>query len=158
MDTVWIALITATAAFMSPLLLVVLQGRGRRLDKAQDYARQDAVAARLMERQDRAAAAVATVAKNLDLNNRVIAEATVSTQTQLKEIHKLVNSNMTAEMKNNLDGLRRELVLLHHVVDLDHAADREPSVDVQAQIKSAEDKIAELQAAISDRLDPKEKE
>jgi hypothetical protein len=47
MDTVIQAvLITAIASTASPLLLAYLTGRQRRLEKLEDYARQDAVAAK----------------------------------------------------------------------------------------------------------------
>lgn len=153
---IWVAVIAAVSALsgvVSPLVLVLLTGYIRRKEKAQDYERQDAVAKVLMERQDRAAAAVAKVASTLEVNTKTAAETSEATQTQLKAIHTLVNSNMTTEMKNNLDTTRRELVLLNHVVDLDRAAGREPSVETLAEIKSTEDKIVELQSAVADRLE-----
>src|SRR5687767_9423964 len=103
MDTVWVALLVAV---IGPLLLSWLNGRQqqsklaaehkqRMADKVQDYARQDAVADRLLARQNAVASQAAAAAELLlaaqqesirrtDEVARLAAENAQSTDTQLK--------------------------------------------------------------------------
>jgi hypothetical protein len=160
-----IALIVAVSSVISPLVLSILNNRSRRAEKLEDYARQDAVAAKaeeaaklLLERQKVTASEAATVARKLlDANDRVADAAKVAvetaqvTNTKLDLIHTLVNSNMTTAMKSEFDAVVRELAMMREVVILNKAAGREPSLDTLAAIKSTEGKITELRAVLSDR-------
>jgi hypothetical protein len=163
-----IALIVAVSSAISPLILSILSNRSRRAEKLEDYARQDAVAAKaeeaaklLLERQKATASDAATVARKLlDANDRVADAAQVAvetaqvTNTKLDLIHTLVNSNMTAAMQSEFDAVVRELAMMREVITLNRAAGREPSLDTLAAIKSTEDKITELRAALADRKTP----
>lgn len=74
------------------------------------------------------------------------------TSKKLDVIHALVNSSMTAEVESNLGTTKRVLVLLRHVIDLDRAAGREPSVEAMAEVDACQTKISELSATLEDRL------
>ncbi len=134
MDQVWIALIVGVVSMASPLLLAMVTNINANKNKRIDWAREDAVAAR--------AAKVAITLQ--DSNDK--------TNTKLDVIHTLVNSNMTAAMQAEHDATVRELAMMREVAALHQNAGQRPSVDTLAAIKSTEDKIAELQAALKDRL------
>lgn len=145
METVYVALIAAIAAMMSPALLAFLSNNARRDEKREDYARQDKVAARAEK-----------AASDLIASNKEVAEAArtaaIVTNGKLDVIHTLVNSNMTAAMQSELDAKLQNLALLREVSDLKKAAGENPSPEAQAVIAMTEQKIAELQAVLVDRL------
>jgi len=141
MESVLIAFIVAVASMLSSLLLATLTNRQRRREKLEDYARQDAVA-------DKAAEA----AKLLLAANERVAETAKITNGKLDVIHTLVNSNMTAAMQSELDATVREHAMMVEVVALKRNAGQEPNVTSLAAIEATERKIAELQAALRDRL------
>jgi hypothetical protein len=150
----WIAVVVALSSTLSPLLLAWLVNRNSQSIKAQDWARQDVVAAKaahaaelLLNRQN-------AVAKQADLVATTLQASNVVTNTKLDVIHTLVNSNMTAAMQAELTATERELAMMKEVGQLNQAAGREPSVESLAAIKSTQDRIGELQAALEDRLRP----
>jgi hypothetical protein len=140
-DTVWISLIVAASGMASPLLLSGLTNRQRKLERQEDYARQDQVAAKARE-----------AAELLVESNRHVAESSAKIQTQLGQIHVLVNSNMTTAMKNELAARKDSYALLNEAVDLKRAAGAEPSITTLDQISIAGVQIAELEAQLADRL------
>lgn len=151
-EAVWVALIVATAGVASTLLLSHLQSRQRRREKAEDYARQDAVAERLTRRQDAVAAKVAEAATQaaeaaellLAANERVAAqtaEADRATQARLQQIHVLVNSNLTEAQERELEATRGTLVSMREVVALSRKLGLEPAPDSLRQIESTEARI-----------------
>jgi len=141
MENVWIALIVAVTSMVSPLLLAALTNRHRHKEKLEDYARQDEVAAKAAE-----------AARLLLAANERVAETAKVTNGKLDVIHTLVNSNMTAAMQAELDATIREHAMMIEVVALKQSAGHEPSVTSLAAIEATERKIAELQAALRDRL------
>jgi len=162
-QAVWVALIVAVPAASVPVLVAWVTGVQRRREKAEDYARQDAVAARLTAPQDKIAAALAArqdaiaakaeeaAALLLDANERVAHTAEV-TQEKLDEIHILVNSNMTAAMQAELTAMEEVLAMRVELAEERSAAGQAPRPDLVASITTARDKVAELRAALSDRL------
>ena len=70
-ETIWLALIVAVPAMLSPLLLAWLTNRSHRQEKQQDYARQDQVA----ERAER-------VARQAEEAARLLAEVGLRTHTR----------------------------------------------------------------------------
>jgi len=123
-----LALIVAVPAMLSPLLMALLTNRNRRQEKAEDYARQDIVAARLVKQ------------------NAAVAESTKVVNNKLDVIHTLVNSNMTAAMQAELDARKETLVLLKAAHGL------KPGEEGLVLIQKATEKIALLEATLSDRL------
>lgn len=119
MSAVLVAALVAIASTVSPLLLAVVTGHQRRMEKEQDWRRQDDI--RRRDKADR-------LADKAEING------------QLKEIHVLVNSNMTAQLKSEYDGTLRELVLMREL--------GRPS----SAIELVEIKLAEQRAVLADRL------
>ncbi len=133
-EGIWLALIVAVPATLSPLAMAWFTARTKREEREQDWARQDIVAARLL------------------VSNKQVAENTRITNGKLDVIHMLVNSNMTAAMQNEHDAVIRELAMMREVIDLKRAAGQEPSIEVLAAIEATEAKIAELKIVLSERL------
>lgn len=155
--------ISVIVSVVSPTLLALLTGRQRvkeaeskaeqrRLDKQEDYDRQD----QLAERQTKALGAVADQASKaaelLVTSNAMVAATAEKQGVQLTQIHTLVNSKMTESMQNELDSERRGLVLLEKIVRLAQAAGDPPGPADAVAIGSSRARIAELEARLADRL------
>ena len=165
MDGLWLALSTLLTALIvtaGALLTIWLNGKQLRAGKAQDYARQDQVAALLEARQDAAEAKAAEVADKaeeaaellLAANERVAhqsAEAAEVTNGKLAQIHELVNSNMTIQMEETHDALAQQLVLMREIIALHKAAGRPPSPEALEAISTLGEKVGELKSQLSDR-------
>jgi len=143
-ENVALALIVAASTVGSPLLMAWLQGRNLRKVKEQDYARQDVVAERLFEQQEK-------VSARLLVNNTLVAVTSSETLGQLKVIHGLVNSQMTAALQSELDTRRHAQVLMMEVVDLKRASGHEPAEATLQESVVNGAKIAELERTIAER-------
>lgn len=136
MTAVWVALIVALTSMTGPLLLARSTAKSRREEKAQDYAREDEVAAR-----------AAAVADTLIVSNERAARSAEQANGKLDVIHTLVNSNMTAAMEAQLVALQGQLVMMNRLAEI-----TDPTVDEAAAIKAVQAQIAELTASLKDRL------
>jgi len=141
MEPVYLALIVAVPAMLSPLLLAWLTNRNLRQVKEQDWARQDVVAVQ-----------VAEAARLLKENTRIVTVASAETHQQLKTIHTLVNSTLTAAMQGRLDANRKGIGLMRRVIAMNKAINIEPSTDALAEIDASEKEIASLEMEIADRV------
>lgn len=141
-DIVTLALIAAIPTFTTPLVMAVVNHQIARQQKQEDYARQDVVAAKAAE-----------AAELLLASNEKVAKAAKVTDEKLDVIHTLVNSNMTAAMKSELDAITRELAMMQEVVELKRTAGKEPSTAALSSIESTKDKIKELQVEVAKRLE-----
>lgn len=148
MEGVYLALIAAFAASIPPLIMALVQNRSKRLDKAQDYAREDAVAAKV----DAAAVKAAEAARLLLASNERVAATSVVTNAKLDVIHVLVNSSMTAAMQAELDARQIGLTQMMEIIELKKAAGLQPTSEVIAAGVALRAKIAELEAKLADRL------
>ena len=74
------------------------------------------------------------------------------TNGQLKEIHTLVNSNLTEALRAELESTMRELASLKLIVDLNRERGREPTIEALALIGSTEKRIKELQVNLDHRV------
>jgi hypothetical protein len=135
-EGIWVALIIAVSAAASavassavPLLL----------------------ARQTFRRQDQVAAQAAQAAELLEANNQIVAAAARDTHGQLREIHTLVNSNMTAAMQNELNAVKERIVTVLENIDLKEAAGRDATQE-RALITAMELQVRELQATLTDRL------
>ncbi len=126
MSAVWVALIVAGAGLIGPLLLARLTDRQRRAEKAEDYARQDAVTRLLLASNER----VATQTE----------QASEVTNGKLDQIHELVNSTLTGAMEGQLLAVEAQLVMV-----------RRFQPDEAAEIAVLEDTVAELRTKLADR-------
>jgi hypothetical protein len=123
----WAALVVAV---VGPLLLSWLNNRNAMQIKRQDWERQDEVAARV----EAVAKAAAVNAANVD--------------TQLKQIHTLVNSDMTAARQSELIAVEAHLATLRRNV----ATHGEPSDDEQTVMDNLSARADELRSILADRL------
>jgi len=140
----------------TPIAINLFNERSRRRERAEDIARQDQVAVkadetarRTLAKTDEVAEVAATVARSVAAATRTdVAE----THAQLRQIHTLVNSDMTAARQGELDQARLALIMLRRVVALTEAAGREITPAEQSEIERTEMRIAELEAIIADRM------
>jgi hypothetical protein len=140
MASVGDAVLISAIVAVSTAVQLVLTSRAKRKEKDQDYAREDAVAARAAE-----------AAKLLSINTAKVAETAQRTSDKLDVIHVLVNSNMTAAMQAELDATVREAAMIQEVMDLKMAAGTQPAVEALAALESARNKITELKAVLAGR-------
>jgi hypothetical protein len=140
-DVLWYAIIISFFSAVSPLTLAYLTNKHTRRDRAEDWARQDAVALH-----------AARAAELLLADNKKVAATTALVITKLDVVHTLVNSTLTEAMQSEYEAVKRELVLLNEIVALNKVAGREPSNAALLEISQAEIKIGELSQALADRL------
>ncbi len=136
------ALIAATGTILSPLLLAYMTNRQRRVEKREDYKRQDLVAAQAAE-----AAALLLAA------NERVAESTAVTNEKLDVIHTLVNSHMTAAMQSEFDATVRELAVMRELAAVHEAAGRQPGEHTVSAIEVTQSKVDELRTNLVERLE-----
>ncbi len=141
MDTaVWIALLgfagLIVTAIGAPMLLAHQLNGARLKEKQEDWAREDAVAAKAEE-----------AARLLVASNERAATSSEQANNKLDIIHTLVNSNMTSAMEAQLVALQGQLVMMNRLAEIE-----DPTIDEAAAIKAVIAQIAELTAALSDRL------
>jgi DNA anti-recombination protein RmuC len=176
----WIAVIGALVALttgtVAPVLLAYLSAKQQREHARQqaevarqqrfdDYARQDAVAARLeqtaliaKEQAERTASAVTQVvaqgedaAKALRENKTQLAMVANTTDKKLDVIHVLVNSSMTEALQNEHDAVVRERALIQEMIELKKKMGHEPSKETIETLGVITNKIADLKEALDIR-------
>ncbi len=139
-----IGAIVALATTVSPIILSVITASQRRKEKAQDYIRQDAVAAQAAE-----------AARLLLVSNELVAkrtsEAAAETQGQLRQIHTLVNSKLTEEMKGRLEALDSLLAMTIKNIELNLAAGIEPTEVVRTALASLRRTVETLRSSLVER-------
>jgi hypothetical protein len=166
--TITIALIAGLQVILLAVVTSSIQARKERRDaelkskeKAEDYARQDLVAERVALAAKQAADAAALLLKaqretiaRTDEVARLAAEAAARVDTQLKasleqgnKIHILVNSDMTAARTAERNSLKLLLIALRRI-----SASGQISPDESKEIEDVEQRIAELDQILADRL------
>jgi enoyl-CoA hydratase/carnithine racemase len=144
---VWVALIFMAGTVGTPVVLRLM-----------DWRRQDRL--KESERKQRAEVArevklakeqVEHAAELLVASNEVVAAANAETHEQLRTIHTLVNSTLTAALKAELGATIRQLVSLREIVELKRAGGHEPTDDTLAEIETCQARIEELEANLEDR-------
>jgi hypothetical protein len=128
------------ATVVSPMVLGWVTNRQRRMEKEQDWERQDEVAKR----------AVAATHQLLASSERV-ADGTAETNEKLEIIHVLVNSRMTAAMQSELNAIVGELAAKRENISLREAAGEQVTVQALAAIEATERRITELTTNLADR-------
>ena len=165
-DAVTVVAITASNALMVIVLNNIFAARKdtrdarlRQTEKAEDYARQDLVAARVAAAAEQTAtAARLLVNSNADQNARgdevarLAAESNSTIQSQLKAIHGLVNSDMTDARTNERDQTKLTLIALHRVQALSEKLGLLVSQADLDTIKAIEERIVELDLILAARL------
>jgi hypothetical protein len=141
-DAVLVALIVAGLGSLTTLLPLLITERSRRAARREDWAREDAVAAKAAE------AAALLLAANAE-----VATTAATANQKLDVIHGLVNSNMTAAMQAELDARDAQLVVMREVAELHRAAGREPTQTSMDAIAAITAKTHELRSTLADRLE-----
>ena len=165
-SAVYVSAFAMVTAIFAPWLMASQLNRNARKVKEEDYKRQDEVAARVEQiagrtnaKQDESARLAQEAARLLLIHNikadeaaeRAEASAAVR-DAKLDQIHTLVNSNLTAALKDQLDARKAMLALLLETVGTKKEIGAEPSADMMALIDDAQKKVAELEAVMLDRL------
>lgn len=86
-------------------------------------------------------------------NTAAIDENQKVTVAKLGVIHTLVNSTLTAALQSELEGARREELLLRELVRMRSDAGHEVTDDQTASLGSIQRRIVELTAAMNDRAE-----
>jgi hypothetical protein len=162
MEPIYIAII----AVFPPLLLASLnawvQSRKERRDASlqaekeeRDYARQDEVAARVSSQAAHTArllmAAQEETKTRTDEVARLAALADERTNAQLKDIHTLVNSDMTAARTAERTATIALVVALQHTLVLNQERHL-PTGTIEEEVARAQERIEELNRILADRL------
>ena len=90
-------------------------------------------------------------AKNAIINTK-IDDSSHTQSAKLDQIHTLVNSNLTASLKDQLDTRRAYLIVLTESIAYKKTAGEVPSSETLGFIDATKIKIAELEAQLADRL------
>jgi hypothetical protein len=158
-------LIVAFGVVVGPLLLAYLTGRQRTRDKREDWARQDAVAAKAdaVAEQARVAAELLLAAQKASIKRtdevaRLAAEAAAQTASKLesidlqgRSIHTLVNQKLTDVTQQALAATQALLPLLEDAIARTVAGgDLPTSTDLQ-RIADTRRSIVDLQANLHER-------
>jgi len=120
--------------------------------RAEDWARQDRLAAQVKAAADDVAARAELARVALEENQALVAKTAEETHEKLEVIRVDVNSNMTAAMQAELDAYISELSLRVEYVKAAEQRGEKPSRDTMAAITGLEGRIAELRAKLRDRL------
>lgn len=148
----WGVVAVVIASVVGPLLLSALNGRQQRGLKQQDWDRQDAVAfaaaqrdEELKVRQEEVAAKAEEAARLLLASNKEALEANQQIGGQLRVIHGLVNSSLTAAIQDTYD---QSSLLLLALKAIDKA---NPTPEGKEAMVQAEAKMTALATTIADR-------
>lgn len=71
---------------------------------------------------------------------------------QLHQIHTLVNSNLSASMRAELEATIRDAASMREVIELKRSVGRAPSAEATQAVEATDARIAELRAALRDRM------
>lgn len=143
MDAVWIAAIGVFSAVGGPLLLSWLNTKNTIALKKADWDRMDKVAEVARQTARDASDAVTKVADDLkgrqsELNEGLVEVARVAKEgqdginVQLKQIHTLVNSNLTAAMRGELTAVESNLLALRKLEAINPSSTPEELGAIQA--------------------------
>jgi len=150
-ETVQLAVIGIVMVLVQALVLYVTKwqdAKQKRADRQEDYARQDIVADRVREAavQARVTADRAEEAAKLASAERLaMHEQLVENAEQVKKIHTLVNSDMTAARTAERDSLKLLVIQLKKNISSLSATEKREILDV-------EHRIEELNQILADRL------
>ncbi len=139
-----IGAVVALASTLSPIIQSVISSRQRRKEKAEDYARQDAVAAQ-------AAQAARLLLESNERVSRQAAEIAEAAQGKMEQIHTLVNSKLTEEMERGLIALEAQVVLLERVMQLNIAAGKETQEADHITLANLKRTVADLRHSLMER-------
>jgi len=147
-ESIQLALIVAIPAMLSPLLLAWLTNRSRRLEKQEDYARQDLVAekaAAVAKKAEEAARLLAISTKTAEAASNILIGKVDKVATVTDQVHILVNSKLTATTQKLRDRTAQTLNALRR------------ETGNEAEIRVLEQDLKDLDAELSDRAAQQQK-
>ncbi len=150
MDLITIAIFTsgALAVILPPIIssnrIVKLHAKERLID----LERQDQVAGKAKETAELLSQAQQLTIQKTDEVAVKVEETTNKVQSQLAQIHTLVNSNLTAALQGELDQTKRSLILLEKIEALTKGKSSLEELDIIIQTKN---RIKELEENLSER-------
>jgi hypothetical protein len=158
MQIIVVAIVAGFMATMGPVVLAIVTAKQRRRDKIEDWTRQDLVAERLIDENKKTADKLSKenqlTADRLHDENKKTSIAVIETNSkidgvaeQAHEIHGLVNSAMSAEMRRSLQSTEALIVVLEELMGL-----KGYSQDASDRIESQKAVASELRATLNDRL------
>ena len=150
-EAISLALIIAVPALLAPLLMAWLTHRNARKDREHDWERQDKVAERAAEASRKILASQAATTAAQEEATQAAHLARKETYSQLTAIHTLVNSNYTIALTSELNSTRRELIALKEIMALRAATGRPINSDAEMTIETAERRVRELTAELTER-------
>jgi hypothetical protein len=164
---IWTPVIVAVGVIAGPLLLAYLTGRQRSRDKREDWARQDAVAAKAdaVADQARKAAELLLAAQKANIERtdevaRLAAEAAAQTARKLESIdaqgraiHTLVNQKLTDVTRQALVATTALLPLLEDAIARVRAGGAEPSATDLKRLEDTRRSIIDLEANLVQRAE-----
>lgn len=167
MNSGQVALAAVIASVIGPLLLAALTNRNRRLERLEDYARQDEVARRAAEatellagNQRAAAARAAEVAEQAKRAAELLLRTNQDTRrdaremnVRLEQIHKLVNSELTQAQQRELDATVAMLAAIREVVAMKIERGLDPSPETLATMDQIQARIEVLGRVIAHKLE-----
>ena len=149
------AIITAVSALIAgpvaALMLSWLTATQQRQKTLDDYARQDEVADRLERAAMASRIRLEEVARLAAETAATQAATAVVTDSKLNVIHTLVNSQLSAALQNELDGLVREVAVIRELIELKRANGKEPTSDSLTILAASDSKIIELRQTLDNR-------
>jgi hypothetical protein len=122
-----------SALFATALMSVLLIGKQRRRERSEDRAERQAVADRLYAQ------------------NKRVELAALDTKGALKEIHTLVNSQLTDAKVSELESARLTLVMAKRIIARDEKDGITPTEEDRDTIRATQAKIETLEALVKDR-------
>lgn len=158
MDNALSLAIVAAAAGIPALLIPVLNAMltGRRDAKAKVAAdlRQDVLQERADARADKLEQATRQVAAKLQVNTEAAAASNAQILSSQKQIHKLVNSDRTSGIRDQLDSREIALTLLLELIELKKGlpVPQQPTIETLATVEQMRATIIEQRANLNDRL------
>lgn len=126
--------VSGLAVVAAPAITQYMSNRQRRLERAEDKAERLGVAV------------------EVNAVRSTLAQTAAWTNEKLEVIHVLVNSQMTAAMRSEVESTTRELVSLREIIDLKQTAGRPPTPEAIAHVKATEVRLAEMNSKLADRM------
>jgi hypothetical protein len=153
-------IIVALAAVAGTSLPIYISGRQRSREKVEDWARQDAVAAKAAEAARLLLAAQKASIERTDEVARLAAEADKRTATKLdaidtqgKAIHVLVNQKLTDVIRQALAATVALEVLLEEAIERTRAAGGQPTHMDLTRLDETRRSIVDLKANLQQRAE-----
>ena len=148
---VYLAIIAAFVALVTPLSTVWATSYARRSDRAEDRKDRAEVAAQVVQAAKKAEEAANLLVESNAEVAKAAAKSDERTNGQLKQIHTLVNNNLTTAVSTALDALKSARVSTKELIELKKSLGQSPTTESLASVAAMESRISELGQQLMDR-------